>query len=32
MRGHVEFGWNAAEAAKFISGRAQESDKSKIAG
>ena len=27
MRGNVEFGWNASEAAKFIGGRAQESDK-----
>ena len=27
MRGHVEFGWNASETAKFINGRAQESDK-----
>lgn len=32
MRGHVEFGWNASEAAKFISGRAQESDKNGSSG
>ena len=32
MRGNVEFGWNASETAKFTSGRAQDSDKTKIAG
>lgn len=32
MRGHVEFGWNASETAKFTNGRAQESDKTKTAG
>jgi cytoskeletal protein CcmA (bactofilin family) len=32
MRGHVEFGWNPSEAAKFTSDRAQESDKTKTAG
>ena len=29
MRGHVEFGWSASEAAKFVNGHAQESEKSK---
>ena len=32
MRGHVEFGWNRSEAAKFNGGRAKESDKAKPAG
>ena len=32
MRGHVEFGWSASEAAKFTNGRAQEPDKNKAAG
>jgi cytoskeletal protein CcmA (bactofilin family) len=32
MRGHVEFGWNPSEAAKFASDRAQDSDKTKTAG
>lgn len=32
MRGHVEFGWNASEAAKFINGRAQENDKNGSSG
>ena len=32
MRGHVEFGWNASETAKFINGRAQESDKNGSSG
>jgi cytoskeletal protein CcmA (bactofilin family) len=32
MRGHVEFGWSASEAAKFVNGRAQETDKNKAAG
>jgi len=27
MRGHVEFGWNASEAAKFVNLRTQERDK-----
>lgn len=26
MRGHVEFGWNAAEAAKFVNGEARDHD------
>jgi cytoskeletal protein CcmA (bactofilin family) len=29
MRGHVEFGWSASEAAKFVNGRAHESEKNK---
>ena len=32
MRGHVEFGWNASETAKFTNGRAQESDKNGSSG
>jgi cytoskeletal protein CcmA (bactofilin family) len=32
MRGHVEFGWSASEAAKFVNGRVQEPDKNKAAG
>jgi cytoskeletal protein CcmA (bactofilin family) len=32
MRGHVEFGWSASDAAKFVNGRAQESEKNKAAG
>jgi cytoskeletal protein CcmA (bactofilin family) len=32
MRGHVEFGWSASEAAKFLNGRAHESEKNKAAG
>ena len=32
MRGHVEFGWNASETAKFTNGRAQESDKNRSSG
>jgi cytoskeletal protein CcmA (bactofilin family) len=32
MRGHVEFGWSASEAAKFVNGRAQESEKAKAVG
>ena len=27
MRGHVEFGWNPTEAAKFVNGQAHESEK-----
>jgi cytoskeletal protein CcmA (bactofilin family) len=27
MRGHVEFGWNTAEAAKFVNGQVRENDK-----
>ena len=27
MRGHVEFGWNPAEAAKFVNGQAHENEK-----
>ena len=32
MRGHVEFGWNPSEAAKFTSGRGPEADKTKTVG
>ncbi len=32
MRGHVEFGWSASEAAKFVNGRAQENEKNKAVG
>jgi len=32
MRGHVEFGWNASEAAKFNNGRASESNKNGSSG
>ena len=32
MRGHVEFGWNAAEAAKFTNGQAHESEKNRAGG
>jgi cytoskeletal protein CcmA (bactofilin family) len=32
MRGHVEFGWSAAEAAKFVNGKAHEPEKDKAAG
>jgi cytoskeletal protein CcmA (bactofilin family) len=32
MRGHVEFGWSASEAAKFVNGRVQESEKNKAVG
>jgi cytoskeletal protein CcmA (bactofilin family) len=32
MRGHVEFGWSASEAAKFVNGRAQENEQNKAAG
>jgi cytoskeletal protein CcmA (bactofilin family) len=32
MRGHVECGWSASEAAKFVNGRAHESDKNKALG
>jgi cytoskeletal protein CcmA (bactofilin family) len=31
MRGHVEFGWSASEAAKFTNGRAQELENNKVA-
>jgi hypothetical protein len=27
MRGHVEFGWNEAQTAKFVNGRAHENAK-----
>jgi cytoskeletal protein CcmA (bactofilin family) len=32
MRGHVEFGWSAAESAKFANGQAHENDKSRKGG
>jgi cytoskeletal protein CcmA (bactofilin family) len=32
MRGHVEFGWNPAEAAKFANGQAHESEKNRAGG
>ena len=32
MRGHVEFGWNPAEAAKFINGQAHENEKTRADG
>jgi cytoskeletal protein CcmA (bactofilin family) len=32
MRGHVEFGWSASEAAKFANGRVQETEKAQAAG
>jgi cytoskeletal protein CcmA (bactofilin family) len=32
MRGHVEFGWSASEAAKFTNGRVQETEKTQAAG
>jgi cytoskeletal protein CcmA (bactofilin family) len=32
MRGHVEFGWSGAEPAKFVNGRAHETDKTKLGG
>jgi cytoskeletal protein CcmA (bactofilin family) len=30
MRGHVEFGWNGAEPAKFVNGQAHENDKNPV--
>jgi hypothetical protein len=27
MRGHVEFGWSASEAAKFVNGQARDKEK-----
>ncbi|MGH7853389.1 MAG: bactofilin family protein [Candidatus Binatia bacterium] len=32
MRGHVEFGWNPAEAAKFANGQAHENEKNRAGG
>jgi cytoskeletal protein CcmA (bactofilin family) len=32
MRGHVEFGWSAAESAKFVNGQAHDNDKNKKGG
>ena len=32
MRGHVEFGWSASDAAKFLNGHAQETEKTKAVG
>jgi cytoskeletal protein CcmA (bactofilin family) len=32
MRGHVEFGWSAAEAAKFTNGQAYDTDKNRKGG
>jgi len=32
MRGHVEFGWNSAEAAKFTNGQAHENEKNRAGG
>lgn len=32
MRGHVEFGWNPAESAKFANGQAHESEKNRAGG
>lgn len=32
MRGHVEFGWGAGEAAKFVNGHAHETEKAGAAG
>jgi hypothetical protein len=32
MRGHVEFGWSASDAAKFLNGQAHEAEKTKAVG
>ena len=32
MRGHVEFGWNASDVAKFVNGQAHDNDKSRTGG
>ena len=32
MRGHVEFGWNPADVAKFVNGQAHENDKNRSGG
>jgi cytoskeletal protein CcmA (bactofilin family) len=32
MRGHVEFGWSAAESAKFVNGQAHDTDKNRKGG
>jgi len=32
MRGHVEFGWTGSDLAKFVNGRAHETDKAKTGG
>jgi len=32
MRGHVEFGWNASDVAKFVNGQARENDKNRSGG
>ena len=32
MRGHVEFGWDGSDLAKFVNGRAHETDKAKTGG
>lgn len=32
MRGHVEFGWSGADPAKFVNGRAHETEKTKVSG
>jgi hypothetical protein len=32
MRGHMEFGWNESETAKFSNGRTQENPKNGAAG
>jgi cytoskeletal protein CcmA (bactofilin family) len=32
MRGHVEFGWNASDVAKFVNGQAHDSEKNRTGG
>jgi len=32
MRGHVEFGWNASDVAKFVNGQARDNDKNRTGG
>jgi cytoskeletal protein CcmA (bactofilin family) len=32
MRGHVEFGWNASDVAKFVNGQAHENEKNRSGG
>jgi cytoskeletal protein CcmA (bactofilin family) len=32
MRGHVEFGWNASDVAKFVNGQAHDNDKNRSGG
>jgi cytoskeletal protein CcmA (bactofilin family) len=32
MRGHVEFGWNPSDVAKFVNGQARENDKNRSGG